>query len=210
MTKRPTPPRAAPPSARADRRIKRSTYHHGDLRETLIEQGLQLTIAYADAKPIKTFICPSRRGTSEPWADYAGAFSVLQQIPSPPPVPPSDPNYRAYVALSHADSILDNGSAGVTMAQITSADGLSNTLFYAHKFVQPKNYDKLNEPPFSPYDTNSTLDAGWSATEVPSGAAPGPYQPAPAAPYNHQTIRSNWEVYSVRLCLCDAVRGRQD
>jgi AcrR family transcriptional regulator len=42
MTKPPTPPRAAPPSPRAGKPIKRSTYHHGDLREALIEQGLQL------------------------------------------------------------------------------------------------------------------------------------------------------------------------
>jgi AcrR family transcriptional regulator len=42
MTKPPKPPRAASPSARTGRPIKRSTYHHGDLREALIEQGLQL------------------------------------------------------------------------------------------------------------------------------------------------------------------------
>src|SRR5262249_6052998 len=55
---------------------------HAEYRFILpyIEQDTQNTIAYASAKPIKTFICPSRRNSDQQYADYAGAFSVLQQI----------------------------------------------------------------------------------------------------------------------------------
>jgi AcrR family transcriptional regulator len=42
MSKHHEPPPAAATPARAGRRVKRSTYHHGDLREALIEEGLRL------------------------------------------------------------------------------------------------------------------------------------------------------------------------
>jgi prepilin-type N-terminal cleavage/methylation domain-containing protein/prepilin-type processing-associated H-X9-DG protein len=141
-----------------------------------IEQDANVNTVYVDAAPIKTFICPSRRGSTQQWADYAAGFSPQQQIPTSP----TDPDL---IALSSAYSILDNGGKSVSLAQISSADGTSNTLLYAHKFVQPKNYGNLNEPPYSPYDHGSTLDAGWSAMEG------GPqYQPPGAT-----TVRSNWE-----------------
>jgi prepilin-type N-terminal cleavage/methylation domain-containing protein/prepilin-type processing-associated H-X9-DG protein len=141
-----------------------------------IEQDANVNTVYADAKPIKIFICPSRRGTGQQWSDYASGFSPQQQIPSGT----TDPEL---LALSSAYSILDNGGRNLSMAQISGADGTSNTLLYAHKFVQPKNYTNLNEPPFSAYDHGSTVDAGWSATEG------GPqFQPPGAG-----TIRSNWE-----------------
>ena len=38
-------------------------------------------ITYANAPPIKIFVCPGRRGTDRPWSDYAGAFTPLQQVP---------------------------------------------------------------------------------------------------------------------------------
>jgi prepilin-type N-terminal cleavage/methylation domain-containing protein/prepilin-type processing-associated H-X9-DG protein len=141
-----------------------------------IEQQNAANVTYAQAAPIKTFICPSRRGTSQQWSDYAAGFTPLQQIPTPT----TDPQL---LALSKADSILDTGGMNVSMAQISSADGTSNTLLYAHKFVQPKNYNNLNVPPFSAYDHKSTVDAGWSAWE--GGAQ---YQPPGAT-----TVRSNWE-----------------
>ena len=149
-----------------------------------IEQGAAAQIPYDAAGPIKTFICPSRRGTSQPWSDYASAFSPQQQIPAHP----TDPDL---IRLLSAYSILDNGSKNLSLAQITGADGTSHTLLYAHKFVQPKNYSAINAPLFSPYDNKSTLDAGWAAAEnfpplltLPTAS----YQPAGA-----KTVRSNWE-----------------
>src|SRR4029077_15683539 len=45
-----------------------------------IEKTVESTIAYADAKPIKTYICPSRRTSFVPWADYAAGFTPRQQM----------------------------------------------------------------------------------------------------------------------------------
>jgi prepilin-type N-terminal cleavage/methylation domain-containing protein/prepilin-type processing-associated H-X9-DG protein len=159
---------------------------HAEYRVILpwIEQGVQQTVPYADAKPIATFICPSRRSTAQPWADYATAFSVKQQIPSGS----SDP---ILAALAQATTILDNGSIGLTVTQISQRDGTSNTLLYAHKFVQPRNYTNINEPPYSPYDHKSCLDAGWAAGEAGTVYTPGTdnsiYQPPGAT-----TVRGNW------------------
>jgi prepilin-type N-terminal cleavage/methylation domain-containing protein len=169
---------------------------HSEYRLILpwIEQDNQNTVTYAQASPIKTFICPSRRGSNMQWADYAGAFSPQQQIPS-------TNTDAASLALQKAYAILDNGGGDLTMVQITSADGLSNTLLMAHKFVQPQNYGKINFPPYSPYDHKSTVDAGWSAAEG-GGVLPfltGPtanYQPAGAA-----TVRSNWESHRMTTSM---------
>jgi prepilin-type N-terminal cleavage/methylation domain-containing protein/prepilin-type processing-associated H-X9-DG protein len=149
-----------------------------------IEQGSSTDIPYAQAGVIKTFICPSRRGTTQPWADYASGFSPQQQIPANS----TDPDL---IKLLTAYSILDNGSKNLSLAQISAADGTSHTLLYAHKFVQPKNYGNVNTPPFSPYDNKSTLDAGWAAGEIfpPLLNLPtASYQPAGAT-----TQRANWE-----------------
>jgi prepilin-type N-terminal cleavage/methylation domain-containing protein/prepilin-type processing-associated H-X9-DG protein len=171
----------------ANRRFPGSvvTGGHAEYRVILpyIEQGVQQTITYADAQPIAVFICPSRRSSAQPWADYATGFSVLQQIPSNP----TDPTL---IALSKATTILDNGSAGLTMTKVTAADGLSNTLLFAHKFVQPQNYGTINVPLFSPYDTHSCLDAGWAAGEggtIYTPLATSFYQPPGAS-----TTRANW------------------
>jgi prepilin-type N-terminal cleavage/methylation domain-containing protein len=154
-----------------------------------IEQDANANTLYPNAAPIKTFICPSRRGTNMPWADYAGGFSTQQQIPNNSP----DADLARIKATNAGFTVLDAGGYNVNLSNITSHDGTSNTLLMAHKFVQPKNYNQIDQPPFSPYDTNSTLDAGWAATEIPTGGKATDYQPAPVAPYNRQTIRSNWE-----------------
>jgi prepilin-type N-terminal cleavage/methylation domain-containing protein/prepilin-type processing-associated H-X9-DG protein len=169
---------------------------HSEYRLILpwIEQDVQNTVTYVQAAPIPTFICPSRRGTNQQWADYAGGFSPLQQIPA------SSTDPRAAVLL-RAYSILDNGSRNLTMAQISNADGLSNTLLYAHKFVQLKNYNSINTPPYSPYDHKSTLDAGWSSAE---GGGVLPFLTLPTAAYQPPgatTSRSNWESHRMTTSM---------
>jgi prepilin-type N-terminal cleavage/methylation domain-containing protein len=158
---------------------------HAEYRVILpyMEQGLQQTITYAAAQPIAVFVCPGRRSTDQPWADYATAFSVLQQIPSNS----TNPTLQA---LSKATTILDNGSAGVTMTSVTNRDGLSNTLLYAHKFVQPQNYGNINVPLYSPYDNHSCLDAGWAAGE--GGTIYTPLATANYQPPGARTTRANW------------------
>jgi prepilin-type N-terminal cleavage/methylation domain-containing protein/prepilin-type processing-associated H-X9-DG protein len=157
-----------------------------------IEKSVEATINYADATPIKTYICPSRRNASLPWADYAGGFTPRQQMKA------SDvgTDVEMNVIFTTAVTILDPGSTGdPTLSAITAADGTSNTLLYAHKFVQPEYYDRINDPPLSPYDSNSTIDAGWAGWERPSGSTEPyypRYQPQPP-PGGKQTVRSNHE-----------------
>jgi prepilin-type N-terminal cleavage/methylation domain-containing protein len=173
-----------------------------------IEQGANNTIAYASAGAIKTFICPSRRDSSRAYADYAAGFSPQQQVPA------TIKNDPVYSGLVNALSVMDSGSAvNLTMAQISATDGTANTLMWAHKFVQPQNYGNLNTPPVGPYDTKSTIDAGWAAYEntFPDLNPPGVAQPPPYYPqwqpgpqpiaytdaYGNKasvsTVRSNWE-----------------
>jgi prepilin-type N-terminal cleavage/methylation domain-containing protein/prepilin-type processing-associated H-X9-DG protein len=158
---------------------------HAEYRVILpfMEQGTQQTVTYAAAQSIPVFVCPSRRGGEQPWADYATGFSVLQQIPGNS----TDPTLKA---LATATTILDNGSHNVTLTMVSLRDGTSNTLLYAHKFVQPQNYGAINVPPFSPYDHASCLDAGWAAGEggtIYTPLATANYQPPGAG-----TTRANW------------------
>jgi prepilin-type N-terminal cleavage/methylation domain-containing protein len=169
---------------------------HSEYRLILpwIEQDVQNSVTYDQAVPIKTFICPSRRGATQQWADYAGAFWPQGQIPPTNTDPTS-------VALRGAHSILDNAGRNLSMGQISGGDGLSNTLLYAHKFVQPRNYNNLNTPPYSPYDHGSTLDAGWSAAEgggaLPFLTLPTRYYQSPGA----TTTRSNWESHRLTTSM---------
>jgi hypothetical protein len=146
-------------------------------------------ITYANAPPIKIFICPTRRGTNKPWMDYAGAFTPLQQVPGNS----TDPDLQA---LSQTWSLTDVPSGGVgrtlNMVWVTAQDGLSSTLLMAHKFVQPQNYNNINEPPQSAYDRASTVDAGWPASEGVVGGV-NIFQPPRHPNADRQTTRSNHE-----------------
>ena len=77
------------------------------------------------------------------------------------------------------------------MTLVSGADGLSNTLLFAHKFVQPQNYGNINVPPFLQFDSHSCIDAGWAAGESGTIYTPLPttasYQPPGAT-----TTRANW------------------
>jgi prepilin-type N-terminal cleavage/methylation domain-containing protein/prepilin-type processing-associated H-X9-DG protein len=165
-----------------------------EYRELLpyIEQSANANAPYPNAAPISTFVCPARRSTALPWSDYAGGFTPTQQMTAADAAIDAQMNT---LFQSSTVTIADPGSLGpVTLTMITGADGTENTLLLAHKFVQPQNYDKINVPPLAPYDSNSTIDAGWAATEPPSGTPVTQWQPtAPAG--QHQTIRSNHETH---------------
>jgi prepilin-type N-terminal cleavage/methylation domain-containing protein/prepilin-type processing-associated H-X9-DG protein len=159
-----------------------------------IEKSVESTIAFADAKPIKTYICPSRRTSVLPWADYSAGFTPRQQMQTSDGAIDADMNALLTVAATVFDVPGAQGST-TTLSAITAADGASNTLLYAHKFVRPSNYEKINEPPLAPYDANSTCDAGWAGWERPSTSTDPQYptwQPQAAAGVK-QTVRSNHE-----------------
>ncbi len=151
-------------------------------------------VQYANAPPIKIFICPGRRSTSQPWSDYAGAFTPLQQVPGSQGEDPtfSDPRW---VPFRNAHSLTDiPRGAKLTLVAVTSADGLSNTLLMAHKFVQPQNYGNINVPAQSGYDLVSTVDAGWAATEAVVNRV-HVFEPVRPAGASRQTTRSNHETH---------------
>jgi len=159
-----------------------------------IEKGVEATIPATGAPPIKTYICPSRRTSVLPWVDYTSGFSPRQQMVA------SDGTIDAEMnaLLTQAATVFDvPGALGgvTTVSAITAADGTSNTIFYAHKFVRPSNYEKINEPPLAPYDPSSTVDAGWAGYELPSGVTGSifPQYQVQAAPGVRQTTKSNHE-----------------
>jgi prepilin-type processing-associated H-X9-DG protein len=161
-------------------------------------------IRYAAAPPIKIFICPGRRSTAQPWSDYAGAFTPLQQVPG---TAAEDPTFgdAGWVALRNAHSLTDiPGGVKLTLTRVTTGDGLSNTLLMAHKFVQPQNYGNINVPSQSGYDRASTVDAGWAATE---GLVNGVhvFQPVRPAGATQQTTRSNHETHRLTTGLIQDV-----
>jgi prepilin-type N-terminal cleavage/methylation domain-containing protein len=142
-------------------------------------------VTYANASPIKVFICPGRRSTARAWCDYAGAFTPRQQVP----LGANDPQFGT------SRTFLDCPGGGLTLAKITNKDGLSNTLFMAHRFVQPQNYNNLNVPPQSAYDAASTWDAGWAASEGQDANGVNIFQPVRPATASQQTSRSNHETH---------------
>ena len=100
------------------------------------------------------------------------------------------------------------GGVKLSFNMVTGADGLSNTLLMAHKFVQPRNYGELNSPPQSAYDVVSTVDAGWAATEGVSGGV-HIFQPSRPAAATRQTTRSNHETHRLTTgMLADANHDR--
>jgi prepilin-type processing-associated H-X9-DG protein len=108
-----------------------------------------------------------------------------------------------------ADTILDDGSGNLQLAQVAAADGSSNTLLYGHKFVQPQNYYKINVPPFSPWDNKSVIDAGWAAdaqgTIYTMAGTNATYQPSGAS-----TVRGNWNSHHCTSSLIQDINHNLD
>jgi prepilin-type N-terminal cleavage/methylation domain-containing protein/prepilin-type processing-associated H-X9-DG protein len=159
-----------------------------------IEKGIEAAIPATGAPPIKTYICPSRRTAVLPWVDYSSGFTPRQQMATSDGAIDADMNTHLTLTATVFD--VPGALGGVTtVSGITAADGTSNTIFYAHKFVRPSNYEKINEPPLSPYDGVSTVDAGWAGYERPANST-DPFFPqyqVQAAPGVRQTQRSNHE-----------------
>jgi prepilin-type N-terminal cleavage/methylation domain-containing protein len=78
---------------------------------------------------VKTFLCPSRRGSVGPFIDYCGANHG-------PPLPTGIPGGNAILDTF----TLGPRAAGVTLTTVSSGAGTSNTLLLAHKVMRPANY----------------------------------------------------------------------
>lgn len=109
-----------------------------------------------------------------------------------------DPTFAdpVWVPLRMTHSLTDvPGQGKISFMTVTNADGLSNTLLMAHKFVQPRNYATLNVPSQSGYDRASTVDAGWAATEGRNASGQHIFQPVRPSGATQQTTRSNHETH---------------
>lgn len=100
-----------------------------------VEQQVQVTTWTTNPQAVRLFLCPTRRTASVgPKDDYAAGHHV-----GGPTVDGGiHLNWRSILGGSFV-----SGSVvfkGVSLGDVTSADGASNTLMLAHKAVEPKNY----------------------------------------------------------------------
>jgi prepilin-type N-terminal cleavage/methylation domain-containing protein len=89
-----------------------------------VEQGNQDP---TNPQPVKLFLCPSRRGTEAgPKSDYAAAMH------------PTELAGNGWQSILGGP--LGGDTGGVSLTQITDADGSSNTLLLAHRAMAPASY----------------------------------------------------------------------
>jgi prepilin-type processing-associated H-X9-DG protein len=97
------------------------------------------------AAPIKTFICPSRRSTSNgAKIDYAGAYNGGISEADVTNFVPGSNGYKGII-----------NTKGTTLTIVTGAAGTSTTLLLAHKIMRPNNYQG-----------GSGTDPGWVFTHT--------------------------------------------
>jgi prepilin-type N-terminal cleavage/methylation domain-containing protein/prepilin-type processing-associated H-X9-DG protein len=107
------------------------------------ENLYQSVQAGGDPQPVKTYLCPSRRGPEAgPKDDYAAATE--------------DSLGKSPLKISSYRTILGgtltgvSGFSGVSLAIVSEGAGTSNTLLLAHKVMKPQDYHN----PSGPNDTN--------------------------------------------------------
>jgi prepilin-type N-terminal cleavage/methylation domain-containing protein len=112
----------------------------------------------AAAVPVTIFLCPSRRTTEVgPRDDYGAGHHPDWWYQSYP--------YRGWLSVLGGPYVSDhNGGSvafyrGLNLAQLTAADGSSNTLLLAHKGLAPQYYSG-NSPP-AQNNPQYTTDVTW-------------------------------------------------
>jgi prepilin-type N-terminal cleavage/methylation domain-containing protein/prepilin-type processing-associated H-X9-DG protein len=122
---------------------------------------------------VSVFICPGRRGTEAgPVIDYCGAYhsgihtGALQGSILPGGAKVNATGYNAILDTY----FLGPRAQGVTMTQITSGAGTSNTLLLSHKGLRPVNYGGRAN--------NQDRGYAWSWLAISQGGGSG-------APYDH-------------------------
>jgi prepilin-type N-terminal cleavage/methylation domain-containing protein/prepilin-type processing-associated H-X9-DG protein len=125
-----------------------------------ITNGTNTNVNPGAAVAVKTYLCPSRRGTNiGAKTDYAGIVDNSIEHKGSSGDGDLDLALGA-AAVAGLHTILNNGN--VTMAVVTNGGGTSNTLLMGHKVMDPNHYA----------DTNGPNDRGWVFTNV-------------SAPYDH-------------------------
>ena len=119
------------------------------------------------AVPVKLFLCPSRRTVSVgPMDDYAGAEDPSFWFGNPSP-PYQSILYGASWTVVNGNWIAHPRETGVSLGQITNADGCSTTFMLAHKAIRPIDYNAILYPTSD--GAEGSGDVGWA---YPSGAQP--------------------------------------
>jgi prepilin-type N-terminal cleavage/methylation domain-containing protein/prepilin-type processing-associated H-X9-DG protein len=134
--------------------------------------------------PIKTFICPSRRGIDAgAVVDYSGAFHTGINANSLATGTLNGflvaPEAAANALATLTDTnIFGPMAKGLTLGQISNGAGTSNTLLLAHKSLQPNHYSPGGQ---------IAQDQGWAWTVLTSVAFFGTPQGnnLPGAPFDH-------------------------
>ena len=134
-----------------------------DLYETAVQQ-------IACGTPIKTFICPTRRGTDAGGcSDYCGAYHGGINTNSLSVGQDAQGNYvcpeaRQFNPIDQTNGVLASlmdtytlgpKALGYTLSDVTNGAGTSNTLLMVHKSLEPRYY--------TPYQQSSN-DMGWAYT----------------------------------------------
>jgi prepilin-type N-terminal cleavage/methylation domain-containing protein/prepilin-type processing-associated H-X9-DG protein len=122
----------------------------GTAQESMV-RGWPLQAGVPPPTPIKTLLCPSRRGTSVgPKDDYATAIQVSVYINvTPPPNSPGTDVWQQYNSVMGAPSYpqmpnagpppeLKPNYSGTNMSSLS--DGSSNTMILSHKYMIPSTY----------------------------------------------------------------------
>jgi prepilin-type N-terminal cleavage/methylation domain-containing protein/prepilin-type processing-associated H-X9-DG protein len=120
----------------------------------------------AAATPIKTFLCPSRRGTDAGGkADYCGAYhggvnglSIAGGMFNSAVAAPDANGFQTLMDTF----TLGPKAIGVTLGRVTNGAGTSNTILMAHKSLQPVDY----------LSNLSSNDVGWAWTNLIVGGTP--------------------------------------
>jgi prepilin-type N-terminal cleavage/methylation domain-containing protein/prepilin-type processing-associated H-X9-DG protein len=115
-------------------------------------------------QPIKIYICPGRRTTSqgahidygygmEPYFDNCGTGVNSNNVGNT-----SSGNPWGDV---HSIMGFDNNGTQTSLTMITDADGTANTAFLGHKFVAPQNYGQLDDSGWDLYWAQNRDSNQW-------------------------------------------------
>jgi prepilin-type N-terminal cleavage/methylation domain-containing protein/prepilin-type processing-associated H-X9-DG protein len=111
------------------------------------------TTAYASTPPVKSYMCPGRRGTEVGGRiDYAGAYNVGIH----------EGSITDFGLGGSNQSILN--TANVTLSLVTNLAGTANTFLVGHKILQPGHYGG-----------GSLKDVGYANTSLNGNGAAGGY-----------------------------------
>jgi prepilin-type processing-associated H-X9-DG protein len=138
----------------------------------------------ACSTPIKSFICPTRRGIDAgPVTDYSGAFHAGINESSLASGTLNGVLVAPEAAANKLTTLTDTNTLGptakgLTLGQVTNGAGTSNTLLMAHKSLQPNHYTPGGQV---------AQDQGWAWTVLTSSAFFGTSQGnnLPGAPFDH-------------------------